>query len=73
MRRVENFSLNQFSKDELERRQKNLLKGGKSCGCQGPVCGCHYAGGEHPDYYGGSSSIDNAHANNDLLDQRLTD
>ena len=64
------ISLNQFSKYELENRQKNFLRGGITkcaCGCGGNCkCGCLY--GENspgPDYYGGSSSAANDSANDD--------
>jgi len=63
------ISLNQFSKYELENRQKNFLRGGTGCVCvcrSECSCGCLY--GENspgPDYYGGSSSNDNRTANFD--------
>lgn len=37
MKKLGKIKLNQFSKDELERRKMNALKGG--CGCIGR-CGC---------------------------------
>lgn len=38
MKKLGKIKLNQFSKDELERRKMNALKGGcGSCGCS---CGC---------------------------------
>lgn len=37
MRKLSKIKLNQFSKDELERRKMNALKGG--CGCRAN-CGC---------------------------------
>ena len=51
MKKISRVSLNRFSNNELEDRQKHLLRGGS---CSGN-CGCCYDGNWHPDYYGGSS------------------
>jgi natural product precursor len=53
MKRLTKLKLTQLSKDELENRAMNVLKGGASkC-----TCGCHYAN------YGGSSACTNDFAN----------
>lgn len=38
MKKLSKIKLNQFSKDELDRRKLNALKGG--CGCHGCYKGC---------------------------------
>lgn len=44
MKKLSKIKLNQFSKDELERRKMNALKGGcgctAGCGCTGDVDAC---------------------------------
>ena len=65
---LKRISLNQFSKNELENKQKNLLRGGNGCVCVGEACGCLYAAccsecSWNPSYYGGSSTYSNAVAN----------
>lgn len=64
MKKIQKLKLSHLSKEEMERRELNALKGG-ICGC-GSYCGCQYAGepcGSGDDYYGGSSTDDNADAN----------
>lgn len=43
MKKLSKIKLNQFSKDELEQRRMNALKGGcgcrSGCGCSGPANG----------------------------------
>jgi len=61
MKKIQKLKLSHLSKEEMEKRELNHLKGG--CGC-----GCQYAGepcGSGDDYYGGSSWTDNACANAD--------
>lgn len=54
MKKLSKIKLNQFSKDELDRRKMNALRGGCSCteitACQ---CTCSSPSGTHP-----SSSTD---------------
>lgn len=38
MKTLGKIKLNQFSKNELERRKMSVLKGG--CGCRDAVCNC---------------------------------
>lgn len=40
MKTLGKIKLNQFSKDELEQRKMNALKGG--CGCRDTVCNCDF-------------------------------
>lgn len=54
MRKLSKIKLNQFSKDELDRRKLNALKGG--CGCTSGYCDC----GNTSDW----SYYDNYRANN---------
>ena len=39
MKILSEIKLNQFSKNEMEQRQMNSLKGGSACVCNG--CGCY--------------------------------
>lgn len=47
MKKLGKIKLNQFSKDELDRRKLNALKGG--CGCTSGSCGC--GGASDHSYY----------------------
>ena len=59
MKKLGKLKLNQLSKDALENREMNHLKGGASCGClySGDQC----SSGD--DYWGGSSTAANKRAN----------
>ena len=43
------IKLNQLSKNELEKRQMNALKGGSGCACWGCGCTNNQAGNEETD------------------------
>lgn len=47
MKKLSKIKLNQFSKDELDRRKMNALKGGcgciANCACVGDIDACHRA------------------------------
>ena len=54
MKKISKLKLNQLSKNDMEKREMNNLRGreGPCCGC-----GCHYSGS------GGSSAYDNLNEN----------
>ena len=61
MKKLGKLRLNQLSKDALENREMNYLKGGVACSC-----GCLYSGDQcssGDDYWGGSSTQANGAAN----------
>ena len=67
MKKIQKLKLSHLSKEEMEKREMNHLKGGCYCNCfyageQGENCG---SSGDS--YYGGSSNIDNSQANWDSL------
>lgn len=62
MKKISRLTLNELSKDELEQRKMNNLKGGY---CPS-LCSCAYAGPQsdpNDSYYGGSSNVNNCDAN----------
>jgi natural product precursor len=66
MKKIQKLKLSHLSKEEMEKRELNALRGGA---CRAG-CGCEYAGeqGENcgssgDSYYGGSSTYDNKEAN----------
>lgn len=62
MKKLGKLKLSHLSKEEMEKREMNILHGGA---CP-PGCGCKYSGeqcGSGDDYYGGSSTYDNREAN----------
>ena len=57
MRKLGKIKLNQLSKDELDQRKMNALKGGCECS---PVCGCFCnGGGMFPDFQGARDARSN--------------
>ena len=63
MKRIGKIQLSQLSKNEMERRKINALRGGASDTICVSRCGCLYSGDKLPGYYGGSNTIDNGVAN----------
>lgn len=66
MKKLSKLKLNQLSKNEIEKREMNMISGGSIC-CT--PCPCAYYGPqEGPDdgMYGGSSPKDNRAANNEM-------
>ncbi|MDR2916173.1 MAG: TIGR04149 family rSAM-modified RiPP, partial [Tannerella sp.] len=53
MKKFSKIKLNQFSKDELDQRKMNALRGG--CDCRHGICGC-YICDDSP--YNASSDVD---------------
>lgn len=64
MRKLKKISLQNLVRNEMVKREQNMLRGGR-CACVS-VCLCAYAGsqaGPNDSYYGGSSTNDNGNAN----------
>jgi natural product precursor len=65
MKKLGKLKLSQLSKEEMEKREMNNLRGGDYCAS---LCSCAYAGEQcssGDSYYGGSSDVDNCKANTD--------
>ena len=62
MKKLNRISLNKFSNNELENRQKNALIGGQCCSVH--FCGCCYDEASGGPYGGGGSTANQNHAAN---------
>ncbi len=67
MKALKKINLLNLSQTELEKREEEMLKGGRGCACGcADTCGCKYAGpqeGDDDSFFGGSNKNDNGNAN----------